>query len=151
MRIVPILAAVALSVSALPAVANTVELTVHTQQPTKKIELGLYGQFLEHIFNSVNGGLWGDQVLNGTLEARDVKSGELLWEYQVDASKENRGWVLAADRSFNIPLLYHSSWREAPLVATDREFSIGAVFSSPLVVNGVVYFGSTDGFVYAVE
>ena len=90
-------------------------------------------------------------VLNGTLEARDLKTGELLWEYQTDASKENRGWVLAADRSFNSPFLYHSSWREAPTVATDHQLSIGAVFSSPLVVNGVVYFGSTDGFVYAVE
>jgi eukaryotic-like serine/threonine-protein kinase len=90
-------------------------------------------------------------ILNGTLEARDIKSGELLWDYQVEASKENRGWVLAADRSFNSPLLYHSSWREAPIVATDRQFSVGAVFSSPLVVNGVIFFGSTDGFVYALE
>jgi outer membrane protein assembly factor BamB len=90
-------------------------------------------------------------VLNGTLAARDLKSGEMLWEFQTEASKQNKGWVLAADRKFNEPMLFHSSWREAPVVATDRQFSIGAIFSSPLVVNGVVYFGATDGNLYAVE
>jgi len=40
-----------------------------------------------------------------------------------------------------------SQRREAPLVSADRQFAIGAIFSSPLVTNGVVYFG----FLYAVE
>jgi len=44
-------------------------LTVHTDQTSKTVSVGIYGQFLEHIFNSVHGGLWGDQILNGTLEA----------------------------------------------------------------------------------
>ncbi len=48
--------------------ADLVVLTVHTDQTTKTISTGIYGQFLEHIFNSVHGGLWGDQILNGTLE-----------------------------------------------------------------------------------
>jgi eukaryotic-like serine/threonine-protein kinase len=90
-------------------------------------------------------------VLNGTLEARDIKTGELLWDYQTETSKQNNGWVLTADRKFNNQMLYYSNWREAPLVATDRQFGIGAIFSSPLVANGVVYFGSTDGYLYALE
>jgi outer membrane protein assembly factor BamB len=90
-------------------------------------------------------------VLNGTLEARDLNTGELLWDYQVEKSKQNNGWVLTSDRRFNAPLLYYSTWREAPNVATDRQFNIGSIFSSPLVVNGTVYFGSTDGYLYAVE
>ncbi len=90
-------------------------------------------------------------VLNGTLAARDVKTGNVLWEYQTETSKENKGWVLTADRKFNGPLLYSSNWREAPTVSTERQFNIGAVFSTPLVANGVVYFGSTDGFLYALE
>lgn len=90
-------------------------------------------------------------VLNGTLEARDVNTGEVLWEFQTDASKQNNGWVLTADRKFNQPLLFYSNWREAPIVATDQQFSVGSIFSSPLLANGVVYFGSTDGFLYAIE
>jgi outer membrane protein assembly factor BamB len=48
-------------------------------------------------------------------------------------------------------MVFYSSWREAPIVGTDRQFNIGAIFSSPLVVNAVVYFRSTDGNLYAVE
>ena len=90
-------------------------------------------------------------VLNGTLEARNINTGELLWDYQVEKSKQNAGWVLTSDRKFNDPLLYHSLWREAPTVATERQFSIGSIFSTPLVANKTVYFGSTDGYMYAVE
>jgi outer membrane protein assembly factor BamB len=90
-------------------------------------------------------------VLNGTLEARDVKSGEVLWDFQTETSKQNKGWVLTADRKFNEPMTFRSSWREAPVIGADRQFNIGAIFSTPLVVNGVVYFGSTDGNLYAVD
>jgi len=90
-------------------------------------------------------------VLNGTLEARDVKTGDLLWDYQIEKSKENKAWVLTSDRKMNQPLSFYSNWREIPIVAVDREFGIGQIFSSPLVANGAVYFGSTDGFLYALE
>lgn len=90
-------------------------------------------------------------VLNGTLEARDRNSGELLWEFQTETSKQNNGWVLTADRHFDLPMLFYDSWREGPLVSADRQFAIGAIFSSPLVADGVVYVGSTDGFLYALE
>ena len=90
-------------------------------------------------------------VLNGTLQARDLKTGEVLWNFETETSKENTGWVLTKDRAYNEPLLYHSSWREAPIAAADREFAIGSIFSSPLIVNGVVYFGSADGYLYALE
>jgi outer membrane protein assembly factor BamB len=90
-------------------------------------------------------------VMNGTLQARDLKTAEPLWDFQTEASKQNNGWVLTADRKFNGPMLYYSSWREAPTVATERQFNIGAIFSTPLVMNGVVYFGSTDGNLYAID
>jgi alpha-N-arabinofuranosidase len=48
-------------------------LTVHTDRTTKTVSAGIYGQFLEHIFNSVHGGLWGDQILNGALEPRPAR------------------------------------------------------------------------------
>lgn len=50
-------------------------LTVHTDQITKTVSVGIYGQFLEHIFHSVHGGLWGDQILNGTLKPRPARRG----------------------------------------------------------------------------
>ena len=90
-------------------------------------------------------------VVNGTLEARDVKTGDLLWDYEVEKSKENKGWALTADRKSNMPLLFASAFYEASIIGTDRQISIGSVFSSPLVANGIVYFGSADGYLYALE
>jgi outer membrane protein assembly factor BamB len=90
-------------------------------------------------------------VMNGTLQARDLKTGEPLWDFQTETSKQNKGWVLTADRKFNEPMLFTSCWREAPVVGTERQFNIGAIFSTPLVMNGAVYFGSTDGNLYAID
>ena len=90
-------------------------------------------------------------VVNGTLQARDLKTGEPLWDFQTETSKQNKGWVLTADRKLNEPMFFTSSWREAPVVGTERQFNIGAIFSTPLVMNGTVYFGSTDGNLYAID
>jgi outer membrane protein assembly factor BamB len=59
--------------------------------------------------------------------------------------------VLTSEARINSPLLFGSSWREAPLAATERQFGMGSVLSSPLVVGATVYFGSTDGTLYAIE
>jgi outer membrane protein assembly factor BamB len=106
-----------------------------------------------YIFSSpaVAGNLVFIGVLNGTLEARDLNSGDLVWEFQTEASRQNRGWVLTADRQYNQPLLFWSSWREAPIVGAMQQSGVGSIFSSPLVVGGVVYFGSADGNMYALE
>jgi outer membrane protein assembly factor BamB len=97
----------------------------------------------------------GDVVLigvtNGSLEARDRASGALLWEFQTEAAKRNAGWALTAQHKLNGALLYRQQWQDANTVALQRVFGIGAIFSSPLVAGGVVYFGSTDGNLYAIE
>lgn len=90
-------------------------------------------------------------MLNGVLQARDKTSGSLLWEFQTEASRANRGWVLTADKRFNAPMLYASNWHEATDVAQDRQSSVGSFFSTPLVANAVVYIGSDDGNLYAIE
>jgi outer membrane protein assembly factor BamB len=90
-------------------------------------------------------------VLNGTVEARDLNTGELLWEFQTEASRENRNWVLTADRKFNGPMIFTTGWREAATSGLDLQSTVGSFFSSPLIANGVVYVGSTDGYMYALQ
>jgi len=55
-------------------------------------------------------------VTNGTLDARDLASGKLLWDFQTEASKQNAGWVLTTDRKFNNSLLFRSGaqWQGPP-------------------------------------
>lgn len=80
----------------------------------------------------------------------DAKTGPAKFEAHLVDGGKLAGNFEQAER-FNVPLLFFDSWREAPLVSADRQFAIGAIFSSPLVANGVVYFGSTDGFLYALD
>jgi len=90
-------------------------------------------------------------VLNGTLQGRDKASGALLWEWRTPAAVENRGWALSADGRFNTPMLYPGFWRESMAVGSHRQSSVGSLFSTPLVVGGVIYVGSADGHLYALE
>jgi outer membrane protein assembly factor BamB len=89
-------------------------------------------------------------VLNGSLEARDRKTGGLLWTFQTDAAKQNRNWVLTAEGKLNPAMFFRSNWNEGGTLAAMREFEIGAVFSAPLIAGGLVYAGSADGFLYAL-
>jgi len=51
-------------------------------------------------------------VLNGTLEARDLATGNVLWSFETETSKRNAGWMLTADRHFNSAFVFRSAWRE---------------------------------------
>lgn len=42
--------------------------TINTENILHNVDEKVYGQFLEHIYNSVNGGLWGDLVWNRSFE-----------------------------------------------------------------------------------
>jgi outer membrane protein assembly factor BamB len=90
-------------------------------------------------------------ILNGSVEARDRTSGELLWTFQTETAKQNRGWVLSAEGKLNPAMFFRSNWNEGGILAANREFDIGSVFSAPLIANGVVYAGSADGFLYALQ
>ncbi len=87
---------VILSLTTLVA-AEPLALTVHTDQTTKAVNVGIYGQFLEHIFHSVHGGLWGDQILNGTLEARPARSRRGGRGRDAAAATTPRNWEFVGD------------------------------------------------------
>ena len=53
-----------------PLCAQPVHLKVDTTQVVHPIDPRIYGQFLEHIYHSVNGGIWGEAVWNRSFEER---------------------------------------------------------------------------------
>ena len=76
-----------------------VTMTVYTDQITKTVSKGIYGQFLEHIFNSVHGGLWGDQILNGTLELRPPRPNWMRHDREEKPPRAPMNWELIGDSS----------------------------------------------------
>ena len=89
---------------------------------------------------------------NGKLYALDTKSGKLAWEFQTEPSKKDVLKTLNADGSLNEEAF-------APVfgdfqdmyIDVHRFLTVGAIMSSPVVDKGVVFFGSMDGNLYALQ
>lgn len=87
------------------------EYTIFTDDVLHKIDNKIYGHFLEHIYNSVNGGLWGDLIWNRSLERFISSSGS--WHIEDDE-------VIQTSPGENVRLLFgDTEWR-------DYEFTLQA-------------------------
>jgi outer membrane protein assembly factor BamB len=89
---------------------------------------------------------------DGWLRALDLKTGEIRYEFQTDGNKANAAKYVLPDGRLNSPVIYSSlPGLEGTFAGIDRMHSLGSILSSPVIVDGVAYFGSTDGTLYAVK
>jgi len=90
---------------------------------------------------------------NGRLYAIDTKSGKLAWEFQTEASKKDEFKILNPDGSLKQEVLFAPVFNDFQdmYISFFKFISIGAVMSSPAIDKGIVYFGSMDGNVYALQ
>jgi hypothetical protein len=58
------------------------------------------------------------------------------------------GFLMNADKTLNYLMLFRGEF-EPNDIGVERLFTLGSIASSPLVMNGAVYFGSADGYLYA--
>jgi outer membrane protein assembly factor BamB len=98
--------------------------------------------------------LVGDTVYIGShmgkLIAIDVKAKRVRWTFETDGAKANLARYTGADGTPNYEAAQSENFYDALVIAVDRLMSTGAVLSSPVADGDAVYFGSTDGNVYAV-
>lgn len=89
---------------------------------------------------------------NGKLYALDARSGKLAWEFQTEASRLDAMNVLNDDGSLRREA-FAPVFNDFQDMYVDfyRYISVGAIMSSPAVDGGVVYIGSMDGNLYALE
>ncbi len=64
------------------AAAEDVSVSVNADKVAGRIDKNIYGHFLEHIFHSVNGGLWGELVWQRSFEGGGSKGGK--WSREGD-------------------------------------------------------------------
>jgi outer membrane protein assembly factor BamB len=94
---------------------------------------------------------YGD--LNGVLNAQDINTGKLIWTYQIPTSLKDTFNILdqqtlAIDQEgFAAAIEKYKGIHER----NSLRFSLGAIHSSPVIKNRIVYFGAYDGYFYAVE
>ena len=81
----------------------------------------------------------------------DLKTGKLVWEWQTEAGKQNTLGVIGPDGDSNRKVVFLTDFYEDMYQSGAKLFSLGSILSSPTVDHGVIYVGSTDGNLYALE
>jgi len=97
----------------------------------------------------------GDVAFYGTsdgyLNAVSLKDGTLKATFQTEGSKENGARYTDENGRLRTNLMYPDRTLDGMMIGMRTMMTLGSVLSSPVVADGVVYFGSTDGYLYAVR
>jgi eukaryotic-like serine/threonine-protein kinase len=96
----------------------------------------------------------GDYVYIGSHEGKlfaiDLKTQKLAWTFATDGSKKNGATFTKTDGTANYDLAFTDFFYDDMVSGVQKLMAVGAVLSSPVIAGDTVYFGSTDGNLYAV-
>jgi len=87
----------------------------------------------------------------GTLIAIDLDKRSVKWTYRTDGALRNAAAYTQKNGDPNYDAAFSDNFYDDLVVGVSRMMSVGAVLSSPVIADGVIYFGSSDGNVYAVN
>ncbi len=87
---------------------------------------------------------------DGKLTAVDLRSQKIAWVFQTEASRQNLATFTQPDGSMKFRAKPAEHFYDQLPIGIDAIFSMGGMLSSPVVVDGVIYVGSTDGNLYAL-
>ncbi|HZQ67604.1 MAG TPA: PQQ-binding-like beta-propeller repeat protein [Terriglobales bacterium] len=87
----------------------------------------------------------------GKLVAVDLTSQQIAWTFQTDGSRQNGPTYTKPDGTPKYEAAFEDNFYDDIVVGVQRMMQVGAVLSSPVVANRVIYFGSADGNVYAIR
>jgi len=87
----------------------------------------------------------------GFLYEMDCISGKTRAVFSTEASTVNGKVYLNPDSTFNTTKVFPDASWNGMLQSVKNLYSMGSILSSPAIDGSRLYFGSTDGFVYALE
>jgi outer membrane protein assembly factor BamB len=88
---------------------------------------------------------------DGWLHGVDIRTGSFVAHFQSDGSKENGGKWTDEKGVFQSGRMYPDRTLDGMMIGMRTMFTVGSILSSPTIVGGVLYVGSTDGNVYALR
>lgn len=100
---------------------------------------------------SVAGNMAYFGAFDGRLYGVDVRDGRVTQMFSTDASRKNLPPHLDAKGLVDLRGFYTDNTFEGIVAGLDRIYSLGSIIASPAIAGGVLYVGSTDGTLYAVE
>jgi outer membrane protein assembly factor BamB len=85
---------------------------------------------------------------NGRLYGVEANSGKNTFLYQTEGSRKNYGAIYADNDEFRPDFaLYGENFQESE----KQIHTLGSILSTPTIAGNTIYFGSSDGYVYAVK
>ena len=100
---------------------------------------------------AIAGNLLYAATWDGRLTAMDLTQHTPAWTFATDGSRHTRPAFMKADSTINGEALGSENFYDDVFVQIDRMFAMGSLLSSPVVADGVLYVGSTDGDLYALH
>jgi outer membrane protein assembly factor BamB len=88
---------------------------------------------------------------DGTLYTVDLKTAKVGWSFKTDGARQNLVGLSKPDGTTNYETVFTENFFDNMIVGVYKLFATGSVLSSPVVAGDSVYFGSTDGNLYAVN
>lgn len=86
----------------------------------------------------------------GKLLTIDLSAQKPGWVFQTDGSKENGAALTNANGDPKYEAVFTENFYDNMVTGVTKLMSVGMIFSSPVVAGNAVYFGSTDGNLYAL-
>lgn len=87
---------------------------------------------------------------SGKLFAVNLKTQKLAWEFQTDGNRQNGSYYTKPDGTPNYEAAFFDFFYDDMVSGVTKMRLAGTIQSSPVIVNGVIYVGSTDGNLYAL-
>jgi outer membrane protein assembly factor BamB len=88
---------------------------------------------------------------DGYLNAVDLRNGTELARFRTDGSRQNGDRYTDSTGRMRTAGMYPDRTLDGMMIGMRTMMTLGSVLSSPVLADGVVYFGSTDGNLYAVR
>lgn len=130
-----------------------INLIIYPDQVVNRIEEGIYGQFLEHIYHSLHGGLWGEVVWNRSFEETPSTHGNWLkaemlsdWKFSgssIKVSGENPRFIpvgSGAWRSYELSLRVRKTGGKGPVIVAvrhDRGSSLQLLLGDKIILRNI--------------
>jgi len=87
----------------------------------------------------------------GKLLAVDLKQQKLAWTFETAGHRQNGSTYTMADGRPNYQAAFFDFFYDDMVSGVQKMMAVGAVLSSPVVSDGAIFFGSSDGNVYALN
>lgn len=86
----------------------------------------------------------------GKLLAIDLKTQKYAWSFETEGHKQNGSTYSKPDGTPKYEAAFTDFFYDDMVHGVQKMMAVGAILSSPVIANGTVYVGSTDGNIYAL-